>query len=231
MTIDKHEFWYVAGDVHGEVGNLSKLPDLEKCAGLIISGDLTNYGDKKAAAAILNKFVATGKPVFAQLGNMDLLEVDEMLTENGVNLHAEVRELAPDVAVFGIGGSTPTPMNTPTEFAEEKYSDWLEQEWREASRYPHTILISHNPPKDTICDDIGGNIHVGSVAVREFIEKFQPEICICGHIHEGEGIDHIGTTVIINPGAFAAGGYVKIFRENGKISASLENVAKSAENT
>lgn len=224
MTNYKREFWHILGDVHGEAGNLAKLPDLESCSGLIISGDLTNYGDKKAAASILREFTATGKPVLAQLGNMDLLEVDEMLTESGVNLHATVRELAPDVAVFGIGGSTPTPMNTPTEFSEEQYAAWLDSEWQKASSYPHTILISHNPPKDTICDDIGGNIHVGSAAVRKFIENRQPEICVCGHIHEGAGVDQIGRTLIINPGTFAAGGYARVTRENGTISASLENV-------
>lgn len=224
MTNDEREFWYVVGDVHGETENLTKLPKLENCSGLIISGDLTNNGDKNTAAAILEKFTATGRPVLAQLGNMDLLEVDEMLEKSGVNLHAKVRELTPKVAIFGVGGSTPTPMETPTEFPEKQYDAWLEKEWLKASHYPHAILISHNPPKNTICDDIGGNVHVGSVAVRKFIENHQPEICICGHIHEGVGIDRIGRTIIINPGTFAAGGYVQISMKNGNIYVSLENV-------
>lgn len=224
-AIGEGKFWYVMGDIHDKPENLDRLPNLADCSGLIISGDLTNYGNAQDAGKILNCFTATGKPVLAQLGNMDLLEVDEMLEKKQLNLHAHVRELTQDIAVFGIGGSTPTPMNTPTEFSEEKYSEWLEQEWQNAASYPHKILISHNPPKDTICDDIGGGIHVGSTAVRQFIEKCQPEICICGHIHEGTGETRIGNTIVINPGQFSEGGYVKLLFKNGKLEASLEKIA------
>ena len=30
-------------------------------------------------------------------------------------------------------------------------------------------------------------LHAGSTAVRDFIEKYQPEHFFCGHIHEAEG--------------------------------------------
>ena len=30
-------------------------------------------------------------------------------------------------------------------------------------------------------------MHAGSTAVRDFIQKFQPEYFFCGHIHEAEG--------------------------------------------
>jgi len=46
---------------------------------------------------------------------------------------------------------------------------------------------------------------VGSVAVRLFIEKYQPKICFTGHIHESVGVDKIGDTHIINPGMLNRG--------------------------
>ncbi len=48
----------------------------------------------------------------------------------------------------------------------------------------------------------------GAGQSREFIEQQQPLACFCGHIHEGQGIDRIGDTLIINPGPLRRGGYV-----------------------
>ncbi|MEL6527750.1 MAG: hypothetical protein AAFQ07_18785, partial [Chloroflexota bacterium] len=44
------------------------------------------------------------------------------------------------------------------------------------------------------------NQHVGSKAVRAFIERVQPLVCFTGHMHECVTIDRIGDTQIINPG-------------------------------
>ena len=45
-------------------------------------------------------------------------------------------------------------------------------------------------------------MHAGSTAIREFIESFQPDIVICGHIHEARGADKLGRSIMINPGPF-----------------------------
>jgi len=42
---------------------------------------------------------------------------------------------------------------------------------------------------------------VGSTAVRQLIEEFQPLLALHGHIHESRGINRIGRTVVINPGS------------------------------
>lgn len=42
---------------------------------------------------------------------------------------------------------------------------------------------------------------VGSVAVREAIEQYQPLIGLHGHIHESRGATRIGRTVCVNPGS------------------------------
>jgi Icc-related predicted phosphoesterase len=44
-------------------------------------------------------------------------------------------------------------------------------------------------------------LHAGSTAVREFIEKRQPEYFFCGHIHEAEGVEiQMGRTRARNVG-------------------------------
>ena len=215
------QYWIALGDIHNAIDNLSRIPELPGAAGIIVSGDLTNVGDAADATPILGALRATGKPVWAQIGNMDKPGVNSWLSGLGCNLHCQKHELAPDVAMFGVGGSTITPFNTPSEFPEEQYAAWLEEVWTEVASFPHTVLVSHNPPKDTACDVIPGGIHVGSQAVRDFVSARQPEICICGHIHEARATDSIGRTRIVNPGAFADGGYVVLTLENNVLDARL----------
>ena len=43
--------------------------------------------------------------------------------------------------------------------------------------------------------------HVGNKDYRKFIERVNPKLVICGHIHETVGLtDKIGKTKVINPG-------------------------------
>jgi uncharacterized protein len=42
---------------------------------------------------------------------------------------------------------------------------------------------------------------VGSSAVREALEKYQPMLSLHGHIHESRGEARIGRTLAINPGS------------------------------
>lgn len=69
-----------------------------------------------------------------------------------------------------------------------------------------TIFVSHNIPYNTKLDKIKDRKsvvfgrHFGSWVVRDFCARYQPIICIGGHIHEGKGKDKIGKTLVINPG-------------------------------
>ena len=70
-----------------------------------------------------------------------------------------------------------------------------------------TIFVLHSPPRDTACDMIGGHRHVGSRAIRRFIERHQPPLVLSGHIHESPRVsssyrDTVGRTVVVNPGQF-----------------------------
>lgn len=216
--------WIVVGDIHDRVENVKKIPVLPDLAGIIISGDLTQEGACPQAEKVLAALERPGLPLFAQIGNMDLPEVDACLARKSKNLHGQVYELAPDIAIFGIGGSTITPFNTPSEFTEEAYGAWLDQCWEKASKYPKRILISHNPPKDSACDRISSGAHVGSTAVRKFIEEKQPDICVCGHIHEAKSIDKLGKTLVLNPGMLSEGSYVLIRYCEGQLGAEIRNL-------
>lgn len=225
MNENSKSLWVVVGDIHDDCRRLAEIPELEEAAGIIVSGDITFDGGVEAADRVMGQIAALGKTVYAQIGNMDKPEVTPWLAEKGWNLHAEVRWLSPSVTVFGIGGSTVTPFNTPSEFTEEEYGAWLSDAWAKAEQSEAAVLISHNPPRDTACDFIPGpNIHVGSQAVRDFIEFAQPALCICGHIHEAKAQEKLGATTVVNPGTLADGGYVLLHLNGGDVRAELKQL-------
>jgi len=224
MSETQREYrWVAIGDVHDDgIDKLGAIPELSGADGLIITGDLTNIGGAREASRVLHAARKHAPVVAAQIGNMDKAEVADLLSTEGINLHAAARLLAPGLAAIGIGGSTPTPFGTPSEFPEASYAAWLESCWPEAKKLAdQVLLISHNPPKNTKCDVIGRGMHVGSEAVRAFIETRQPSLCLCGHIHEARAMDVIGATQVINPGNFSAGGYITLTYAQGRLAADL----------
>ena len=63
------------------------------------------------------------------------------------------------------------------------------------------VLVWHAPPANTALDKTADGIHVGSRAIREFIDKHQPKYFFCGHIHEAAGVEvQIGKTKARNVG-------------------------------
>lgn len=92
----------------------------------------------------------------------------------------------------------------------ETYLDSLPSINQEVQRFSvidpaHTLAVIHAPPFNTACDVLFDGRHIGSKAVRSWIEKTQPRLTLHGHIHEspklsGTFFDRIGPTTVINPG-------------------------------
>jgi Icc-related predicted phosphoesterase len=192
----------------------------------LVAGDLTTLGGVAAARHVIEAIEAVHPVVFAQIGNMDRPEVNDWLEARGINLHRKVRKLLPNVALLGVGGSTFSPFGTPSEFPEARFSEWLEELALRAGSTQHIVLAAHNPPYNTACDRTSNGIHVGSSAVRDFIEEHQPAICLCGHIHESVGIERLGRTIVANPGPFSAGCYALLTAAPSGLSVSLKRLER-----
>ncbi|WP_029894281.1 metallophosphoesterase family protein [Desulfohalovibrio reitneri] len=213
------------GDIHGHPGNLERIPELATAEGVIVSGDLSNHGGRKEAEAILETIKRHTPRVLAQIGNMDTTAASAYLEEARVDLHRKGMELAPGVGVMGVGFSSPTPFDTPSEVPDDTLGKWLEEAYQQVARYPSFLLVSHTPPKDTACDQVGGGAHVGSPAVREFIRNRKPAACLTGHIHESVAEDTLYETRLVNPGMLGSGGYALITVEGGKVDIQLRRIA------
>ncbi|MFC2163019.1 metallophosphoesterase [Candidatus Altiarchaeota archaeon] len=145
-----------------------------------------------------------GLRVKAIPGNCDQRASIDLFAARGANLHETVLELAGH-ALIGLGGSNPTPFDTPFELSEEEIYDHLSKMFT-AMAGKRTILLTHFPPKDTLCDELPGGVHVGSESLRKIIEEHGPEIVLCSHIHESGGRqDKIGQTQIVNVGRLSDG--------------------------
>ncbi len=68
-----------------------------------------------------------------------------------------------------------------------------------------TVYVIHSPPDNTCLDLTLNGEHVGSLAVRQFIEKYQPYLTLHSHIHEtvdvsGNFQEKIGKTTSLSSG-------------------------------
>lgn len=100
------------------------------------------------------------------------------------------------VALFGLGGGIPTTLFGPWSY------DFTEDS-AEALLAPCTacdVLVTHSPPWGLVDVSSRGD-HLGSRAVRQAVERLQPRLVVCGHIHGSAGQQtRLGSTTIINAG-------------------------------
>lgn len=159
----------------------------------------------------------TGVRCFVMPGNDDEFDIDDALAGSDVVVN-------PDGAIVEIDGyqllslawANPTPWNSPRELPEEELAARIERLARELDPSLPVIFNLHCPPYDSTLDSapqlredlsvvmVGGQpnmIPVGSRAVREAIERYQPVLSLHGHIHESRGAVRIGRTLCINPGS------------------------------
>jgi Icc-related predicted phosphoesterase len=59
------------------------------------------------------------------------------------------------------------------------------------------IVVSHGPARGC-CDLTMYGAHAGSVAALRMIQRIQPSLFVCGHIHEAHGTAERGRTLIVN---------------------------------
>jgi len=204
-------------DIHGKNENISKISEvLAEADAVIISGDITHFGREKEATKVLENIKRFNPNIFAVSGNCDYPGVEKILDEGGYNINGTLISVG-GFSVIGLAGSLPCPGRTPNEFTEDELESALKNAVSGMTLKSNLILVSHQPPVNSISDEVREGIHVGSKAVRSFIEKYQPLVCFTGHIHEGIGIDTIGKTKIVNPGPLWYGKYTYARISDGQI--------------
>lgn len=211
-------------DVHGSLGSAEKIRDrsAELEADLVvISGDLTHFGDVEDAEMILDKISEAGRPIFFVPGNCDPRALLRWTPENQNirNLHLNVVEFRGHVFA-GVGGAVGS-YGTLLEFSEEEVEEALRGLSLPRGGF---TLVSHSPPYGLEVDYTGVK-HIGSKAIRSFVELREPRLVLCGHAHEGRGVAKLGGTVIVNSGP-AKNGYCSVVEigEDGGVEVTLSTL-------
>lgn len=208
------------GDVHMRPERAKGIPEIRRADCVVLNGDLTIRGGCAQALSVVAAISELNRNVYAQIGNMDEGEVDAMFSDMGINLNGR-GVLVDEVGLFGLGGSPPTPFDTPSEFSERELEATLRRAYEDVKEARIKILFSHPPPIDTAVDRIHSGQHVGSSSVRRFLEETDCSACVCGHIHEAIGTDRVGSALVLNPGMLPEGGYARIEWDGEKLTATL----------
>ena len=127
-------------------------------------------------------------------GNAESVEELRAATTAPV-LHGDYYDFA-GLKIFGLGYAVPvTPFGAwSCDLTEEQAEAML------ADMQGADILISHSPPKGVVDLSSRGK-SLGSTAIRAAIERDQPRLCLCGHIHDSRGQSGtIGATTVHNLG-------------------------------
>ena len=182
-------------DLHLARRAAAELVSASAGADLVIgAGDFCNMREGLDQAMELLAGIAA--PMVLVPGNNESAEELRAAVPAGVTvLHGEAAE-AGGLRLFGLGGAVP-----PAPFGDWSWD--VTEEAAEALLAPCDavdVLVVHSPPKG-VADRTASGMSVGSTAVRAAIERLQPRLALCGHIHDCWGErGQIGRTEVVNLG-------------------------------
>lgn len=181
-------------DVHGDPLLIDRMKNAAKDCDLVLCcGDITPAHGKTIDAA--RRIGKLGARVLAIPGNFELPnDMSIVCKELGwTDLHGKSFEIN-GIVFAGCGGGNMSPFGTPYELSEEEFQQLLDK----LDTSKRFVFASHCPPKGFV-DEPKQRLHVGSEAIRKFVEERQPMYQFCGHIHECGGKEaKVGNTKVVN---------------------------------
>ncbi|MFH1456471.1 MAG: metallophosphoesterase [archaeon] len=183
------------GDLHGDTSlakELAKKADDENVDLVLICGDVThNDGSAEHLLGAFNKKIA-----FVP-GNHDSLATADFLAEryDAKNLHGYSIKVG-EVGFFGCSAVNCGLF----QLNDTEIKDMLRQGFNYLKDSKKKIMLTHTHPSESLAEKFS-NLVPGSDAVKDAINEFKPDILLCSHVHEAEGVEQkIGNTTVINVG-------------------------------
>ncbi len=212
---------FILSDIHGSRRYLLRFREVidnTEPNVIIVAGDITDFGSIDDAEEILSRLSTRKSLNIFVPGNCDpseMLYIDKV--DGFLNIHDNIVSHG-KVKFIGIGGGLISPYDTNIEFTDEEFEKLLVPVERPF------VLVTHSPPYNTSLDVIWNGSHIGSKAIRSYVEKYQPNLVISGHIHEARGIDNIGVSLLVNPGPAKNGYYAEAEFVEGEFNVLLRRV-------
>lgn len=183
-------------DLHRDLDQAARLTEMSKDADVVIgAGDFASI--HQGLDETIEALNAIATPTVLVPGNNETLDALREAASSwpaATVLHGDSIEIE-GRTFFGLGGGIPvTPWDWSFDVEESDAESML------AGLEPGSVLVVHSPPKGH-CDEAGSGLSLGSKAILKAIEDKQPELAVCGHIHESWGQEsQVGKTEIVNLG-------------------------------
>lgn len=209
QRMDAEEFTRISGDeaALGEMFEAALVAGVERWMTL---------ADERLAGSAVRAYVMPG--------NDDPWAVDAAIDgrERVVVCDDRLVEIAGH-EMLSLGWANETPWHTDRELDEDSLYKRIKGLADQLENPRSSIFNIHVPPHNTGLDTaieldrhlkpvmVGGQpleVPVGSTAVRELIEEFEPALGLFGHIHESRAMVTLGPTVCINPGSNYGSGQI-----------------------
>jgi uncharacterized protein len=189
---------FSAGDIHSDsrlAEKLAKEAYDSKADLVVLCGDLT-FQDT-STENIIGPFKKRHLPVLIIPGNHESIATTDFLAKryDVKNIHGYSVKYK-HVGIFGASGVNIGIHQLP----EKDIYYLLRKGFDEVKGLDKTVMVTHVHPSGSNMEKWSHFIP-GSSGVREAVNKFQPDILLCSHIHEAEGLEEmIGKTRVINVG-------------------------------
>jgi Icc-related predicted phosphoesterase len=191
-----------ASDIHGDTNLVKTLADKaekENVDLVVLCGDLT-LGEM-STDNLIGPFAKKHKKVLLIPGNHETVATADFLAEvyepDARNIHGYSVQYK-DIGIFGAGGVTNIGPMPPMD--EDDMYDLLKKGFDKIKYLKKKIMVTHIHPTDSKIEKFSKFVP-GSEAVKRAVDKFKPDILLCGHVHEAEGLEEkVGKTRVINVG-------------------------------
>ncbi len=186
-----------AGDLHGDAGLAKKLAekaDKEGVELVLLCGDLTMSGE--GTKNLIGPFLKKGKKVLLLPGNHEGEETVDFLAEyyDVRNMHGySVRY--DDLGIFGCSGNNVGVHS----ISEKETFDLLKKGFEKVQYLSKKLMMTHVHPAESVAEKL--TFLPANKAITEAVKKFHPDILLCSHAHEAEGLEEtIGKTKVLHVG-------------------------------
>jgi Icc-related predicted phosphoesterase len=183
----------IVGDIHANTARLARALDaiagLAEVRGILVTGDIAAGPARRLLGGagpnvVLAMLRERGTPFVFVPGNHDTPLMDEP-----ENVDGQIRNFC-GWRVLGIGGA-PRAFGLPYEWDDGTV---------EVPAGACDLVLSHAPPAGTSLARTAGGVDAGSRQVRGLLRR-RPSALVCGHIHEGVGIEEVDGVPCYNAGS------------------------------
>ncbi len=177
-----------ASDIHGDKRHAEKLAEQafqEKVDLVVLCGDL--LFNEMESDGLMAPFKKRNLAVALIPGNHETSATTNFLAEfyKLYNLHGYYLKLG-DVGIFGCGGGNVA--GHAYQINEEDITKILKKGHDKIKDMKTQIMVTHIHPSGGLIEKMSFK---GSPAIAKALEDFKPNVHLCGHIHECEGMEEI----------------------------------------